>query len=374
MNKLSKSIVEFAGKNTTAYEMFADYYKRYSAEVLKKNIGTYSTTNGEGQMISLSDMESQMNTALMAEVERVAGVKMPENMTYQMWASNPNFKWATFAVITMMIETILPATIVDSIGLYTDMRFIDWGDVPLFDIPNRALPIVSKSGNAQRQALIQKLYRGNQTVDVANHNITMSVDMYAVLSGRQSLAEFARRAVIAIEADMTQEAYAAVKAGLTAVSVPEQLHVEGAFDMETLIKMCQTVGAYNYGMKPIIVATTLGAMKILPDSADGYRLNTDAAAPAIGLTRTAYGYDLMILDQVAVPNYTNYGLVLDDNLIMVMSPAADKLLRGITEGATLTNSNDYYDNADLTSNFTINKRYGFGYLSGSVAGAYELTA
>ena len=45
----------------------------------------------------------------------------------------------------------------------------------------------------------------------------------------------------------------------------------------------------------------------------------------------------------------------------------------VLEGSVLTNTNDYYDNADLTSNFTMNKRYGFEFLSGAVAGEYNIT-
>ena len=369
MNKLSTDIVTFAGPNNiSAYEKFADYYKHFSAEVLKKNIGAYDST------VSFAEKETKMNEAMLAEIERVSGQKMPEGMTEQMWATNPNFKWASFAVVTMMIETILPLTIVDTIGLYTDMRFIGWGDVALFDVPNKALPLVSRGANAQRTTLIQKFYRGNATVDVVNHVITTSVDLYRVLAGRDSLAEFARRCVIAIETNMTQEAYTTVTNGLLGASTPAALKVSGAFDMEQLITLCQRVGAYNFGMKPIIAGTTVGLMKVLPDSAAGYRLNADANGPRINLIRTAYDYDFMVLPQVAVPDYTNYGLALNDNLLMVVSPAADKLLRGVVEGATLTNSNDYYDNADLTSNFTINKRYGFGYLSGAIAGSYQITA
>lgn len=372
MNKLSNSIVAFAGNNTTVYEMFSDYYNHYSAEVLGKNIGSYSTVNKEGQPITFAEKDEQMRKATIAEVERVANYNMPEGMSYQLFASNPNLTWASFAVVNMMIETILPRTVLDSIGMYTDMRFVDWGDVPLFDVPNRAFPVVSKAGSASRTQLLQKFYRGNATVDVENHKISLTVDMYAVFSGRQSLAEVARRAAIAIEADMTREAYNTVKKGITNVSIPTELRAQGAFDMETLIGIAQRVEAYNFGMRPVFLTTTLGAMKILPNSADGYRLNTDANNPKIGLMRTVYNYDLMIMNQVATPDYTDFSLALDDNLIMVVSLAADKLLRGISEGGVLQNSNQYYENADLSSNWTIDKRYGFGYLSGAIAGSYTL--
>lgn len=367
MNKLSNSLVLFAGKETSAYEKFRDYYFHYSDEVLKKNIGSYDRTR------TFAEKEAKIDDVFLSEIERVAGVKCPSDMKPEIWASNPQIKWSTFAVTTMMIETILPATVIDTIGLYTDMRFIDFGDVANFDIPNRALFTVSQGANAQRTTMIQKQYKSNQMVPVYNHVITTQVDMYKVLARRDSLAEYARKAVISIETAMSREAYGAVVAGLKGTTVPAALKVSGAFSMEKLVKLAQTVGAYNYGMKPIIAGTTLGLMKVLPDSASGYRINTDANNMNLQLIRTAYEYDFMVLPQVATGDYSNFGLALDDNFLMVISPAADKLVRGVIEGSTLTNSNQFYDNADLTQNFTINKRYGFEFLSGAIAGSYEIT-
>lgn len=273
-----------------------------------------------------------------------------------------------------MIETILPATIINEIGLYTEIRQIGFGDVPLFKVPPRSLMTVSRGGNAQRQTLIQKQYKSDATIPVFNHVITTSVDMYAVLSGRQSLAEFARIAVLSIETEMTKEAYGAVTAGLTGVNRPAALKIEGVFDIQKLIKLAQTVQAYNFNMKPVIAGTTLALSKVLPDSANGYRINADSANMNIQLIRNIYGYDFMELPQVAIGDFTNYGLALNDDLLFVISPATDKIVKGVIEGSTLTNSNDYYDNADLTSNFTINKRFGFEFLSGAVSGVYNMNA
>lgn len=136
--KLSNNIVAFAANNTTPYEKFADYYKHYSDEILKKNIGSYDTS------VSFSAKEEKMNQTMFAEIERVAGNKRPDGVPNEIWASNPAFKWATFAVVTMMIETILPDTVLKNIGLYTDIRNVGFGDVPLFKVPPRSLMSVSR--------------------------------------------------------------------------------------------------------------------------------------------------------------------------------------------------------------------------------------
>lgn len=41
---------------------------------------------------------------------------------------------------------------------------------------------------------------------------------------------------------------------------------------------------------------------------------------------------------------------------------------------TLTNSNQFYDNADLTQNFTMRKDWNFEFVSGAFAGSYKITA
>lgn len=368
MNKLSEQIVAFSGGNVDAYAKFQDYYKHYSDEIQKKSIGTYDKS------VSFSEKNDKMHDTMLSEIERIAGMSRPAGLPDEMWASNPNFKWATFAVVTQMIETILPLTVIDSIGLYTDMRFIGWGDVPLFEIPNRALFTVSLGADAQRTTMIQKQFKANQSVPIYNHVITSQVNLMSVLARRENLADFARRAVLSIETDMTREAYNSVTAGLAGANIPAPLKVTGAFDMQKLITLGETVGAYNFGMKPIFAGTRSALMKILPSAAAGYRIETSAHDMRLELIRTAYDFDFLTLPQVATGDYTTMGLALKDDLVMAISPAAEKLVRGVIEGATLTNSNDYYDNANLTSNFTINKRYGFEFISGAVAGSYTITS
>ena len=66
------------------------------------------------------------------------------------------------------------------------------------------------------------------------------------------------------------------------------------------------------------------------------------------------------------------GLVLPDDKIFVVSPAQDKLVKGVVSNA-LTNSNQFYDNADLTSDYTTRKMWEFVYASASKAGVYTIT-
>lgn len=169
---------------------------------------------------------------------------------------------------------------------------------------------------------------------------------------------------------MTRDAYSALNTGLSAVSVPAALRKTG-YTQDTLLTMCQTVEAYNQGMKPVIVGTTLALSKVLPNSANGYRIVTNSENMGIQLIRNFFDYDILVLPQVATGK-GDYSLTLDDKIIYVISPTSDKLIKGVIEGTTLTNSNDFYDNANLTSNATMNKRWIFEFMTNATAGSIVL--
>lgn len=191
--------------------------------------------------------------------------------------------------------------------------------------------------------------------------------MYSVLSGKESIAEFVRLVVTAVEQDMYAEAVTALTAGLSALSAPYSY--TGAFDMATLLNMAEQVQVYNQGVRPVIAGTAVALMNVIPDSASGYRGNYDANGGSINLLRGVYGFDVLKLDQAAAKNG---GLVLPNDKIFVVSPSQDKLVKGAVSN-TLTNSNQFYDNADLTEDFTYRKNYAFTYASAAKAAVYNIT-
>ena len=102
----------------------------------------------------------------------------------------------------------------------------------------------------------------------------------------------------------------------------------------------------------------------------GYRGTYDANGGSVHVLRDFYGFALYELPQM--PTGSNYGLALDDNKLYVVSPVGSKLVVGAMS-TTLTNSNQFYENADLTQNFTMRKNYGFEFVGSSFAGLYSIT-
>ena len=275
---------------------------------------------------------------------------------------------ASFAVVDATVNAILPQVLTPAFGLFTDFRFVSLGDVVKFKIKPNQFFTVSKGSVGERTVHRQKDFAQDIIVAPVEHIVTVYTDMYRVLAGKEDIADFVARVVLAIEQAMYGDALNALMTGLN--NLPTGTYnISGAFDMKTLVKMAETVQVYNAGVRPVIAGSATALMHVLPDSTLGYRGNYDANGGSIELIKNVYGYDVIKMNNAAAQGG---GLVLPDNKIFVVSPAQDKLVKGVVSNA-LTNSNQFYDNADLTSDYTIRKLWEFTYASASKAGVYTVT-
>lgn len=359
---MMESLVTFAGGNEKAldtYKGMRDYYFHYMSAVEgKKGYGDFD------DKVSLDEKEEKMHNAFLSEVERISGCPRG-NMSYEAWSMSPQVKWATFAVVSAMIDAVLPDTIIKSIGIYTDMHTVGFGETLEFEVQPNALFTITESANAQRKGFNKKQFAINETLRAVNHQITVQTQLYKVLSGKENLARFVRKAVISVETQMNLDAYNTLATLVANASFPAALKVTG-YTADNAITLAQTVEAYNNGAKVSFIGTKKAIYQMLPDASKGYRMITDAATPQINIVRGIFDWDIIELPQVATG--VNYGLALADDKVYVMSTGAEKVIKGVIEGVTLTNSNDFYDTADLTSSATLSKRWGFSATSNSVCG------
>ena len=119
------------------------------------------------------------------------------------------------------------------------------------------------------------------------------------------------------------------------------------------------------------MGTAAALMKVLPDSSAGYRMNVAGADGAVRIMKDFYGFELIELTQI--PSGNNFGTLLNDNTLYLVSPAVDKVVKGVMSN-TLTNSNQFYENADITQNFTMRRMWDFVFASAGYAGKYVITA
>ena len=347
---MPNEVVQFAqtnGGNTDFYVAFQDYY--FNRDKMD------------------SEKHDKLQNAFFAEIVAKSGVSR-DGLTTEAWVSHPSVQWAAFAVVDATVNAILPQVLTPAFGLFTDFRFVSLGDVVKFKIKPNQFFTVSKGGTGERTIHRQKDFAQDIIVAPVEHIVTVYTDMYRVLAGKEDIADFVARVVLAIEQAMYGDAMIALITGLNNLPVGSYKY-SGAFDMKTLVKMAETVQVYNAGVRPVIAGSATALMNVLPDSTLGYRGNYDANGGSIELIKNVYGYDVIKMNNAAAPGG---GLVLPDNKIFVVSPAQDKLVKGVVSNA-LTNSNQFYDNADLTSDYTTRKMWEFVYASAAKAGVYTVT-
>ena len=372
---ISKEIITFAGEeNLAPYKMFVDYFNHYRSLNGAKGVDyvdSQETERGNLVKISFEEKEAQMNKALKRGILRVAGIQNFEQFPIETWANHPTLKWATFAVITALIDMVLPDTVIDSIGLYSDVRTIGWGDSAAFDVEPRDLFVVSKAGRNKRTTELHKQYKGQITVIPEPRQMTVFASMPKVLAGKESLADFVFKMTRSFETNLAVDVYNAFYTAMDAVDATAStgLKVTGYTQTE-FVRLSQTVAAWNGGAKPLAIGTQLALAKILPANAN-YRYEIDSDFVKLGYLRNFQGTDIMVLPQIADWE-TPFGLKLSNDRIWIISPSSQKIVKVVLEGSTLAHTNDYYDTANLTQTSTIFKSWGTAIATNAVAAVITL--
>jgi hypothetical protein len=371
------NIVAFArGKEKAkTFFQFADLYNHYLA--LNPRIDTdktreYQKTRSDGvTQITYEEKEKEMNVALKELIIERANIPYVKDLPVEQWFTIRAIVEETFAVVSALVDMVLPDSIIDTIGLYTDVRTIGWGDSAAFDIEPRDLFVVSKHGHAQRTTEARKQYRGQVVLNPEMHEMTVQVSLYRVLSGKESLAAFVAKAARSIETQLTLDAYNAFATAMASVSATATtgLRVSG-YSQANLIRLCQQVSAWNGGAKAVVVGTQLALLNVLPDDAN-YRYTFEDDYVRLGYIRTMGGYDIMALPQV-VDITTPFGTAISNSYIWIVSPSSQKILKLVLEGDMLSNTSGTFQYANLTQETTLMKAWAVGVATNSVAGVITL--
>lgn len=362
------NIMCFSGNLKTVESAFRDYMYHYLGGVEKREGYTYDNT------ISFAEKEKKMNKLMLNDIYRIAGISMSENpeISTEMWSGHPVMRWASFAVVNTLIDMIIPDVINRSMGIYTETRFGSMGDSQYFEIEPNDLFYVSKHGRNQRAVEFQRQFAGGVTIVPENREITVAVNFYKVLCGKESLARFVMKAALSLESQITREAYTGFDTAMSALpnTANSGLRVAG-YSEDEAIRLAQTVTAYNNNAKAVFLGTTRALRNLLPNNAN-YRYDLQSEYVTLGYNRTMFDYDVMSLPQIANWN-SKYTCALADNKIYIVSPSSQKLLKLFYEGSTYTNSTNAQQSADLTETTTINKSYGMAIATNAIAGIITLS-
>ena len=367
MPTFHQELVKFANGNEDTMKYFdrARDWMCHRFSIDGRKVGDFDTTK------SLTEKSDKLNQAFFAEVERMSGVTRNADNA-QAWTMHPSVQWAAMAIRDMTINSLLPITTFPNMDTFVDMQTIGLGDIAKFRVTPRDLFVVSRGANGERTTFRQKNFNGDVIVSPIEHIITVFSDWYTVMAGKEDIGEYLRKCVLSIETAMGEDAVEALNGGLQEGTYPTELSFSGAFDATKLITLAETVEAANYGARPVIMGTATALAKVLPDSTAGFRGVFQADGGSVEIMKNFYGFDLVRMRQFLGSAPGSLKLALDPNTLYVISPGADKLIKGAVIN-TITNSNQHFNAADLTSNTTLRKSWSFDFVSAARAGKYKIT-
>jgi hypothetical protein len=369
--KMTFEVEKYASASQSSKELFAaflDYWHNYRE--LNKVNGSTKTFEYD-KTYSLDEKEARINAALKKEILSRANIPYYADRPVEEWFTHPNVIHETFAVVGALIDMILPESIIETIGVYSDVKIGGWGDSFKFDIKPRDLWSVSLAGHRQRKAEIKKQFSGQVTVVPDMHQITVGVSLYRVLAGMDSLADLAAKAVLSIETQMSVDVYNLFVTTMAAVDATTTtgLYVSG-YSQDSLVDLCQRVTAWNFGAKAVIVGTQRALVQVFPDDTQ-YRYDIQSDYIKLGYLKQAFGYDMIALPQVA-DIATPFGAKLSNSYLWIISPSSQKPIKLCLEGNTLSNTTGPFDAANLTQSTTFWKAWAAGVAVNAVGGTLLL--
>jgi len=376
--KIPNQVIKFAGgeSHLKPYTQFVDYYNHWRSTQGKTNIEfkEYFKDKKHGDTlvpISFSEKEEKMNATLRREIMRVAGIQNFDDFPIETWATHPMLKWATFAVVSAMIDMVLPDAIIDSVGMFSDVRTIGWGDSTAFDVEPRDIFVVSKAGRSKRTTELHKQFKGQVTILPEPRELTVFVSLMKVLAGKESLAPLVSKMVRSFETQLSYDVYDAFKTAMDALDDTASTGLKTAgYSQSEFLRLSQAVQTWNGGNRPVAVGTLVALGNVMPSDAN-YRYDLQSEYVKLGYIRNFLGTDLMVLPQVA--DWTDpFGLKLDDDRIWFITPSADKIIKVVLEGSTLSHTDDVYQNANLVQTSTMFKSWGTGVATNAVAGTMTI--
>lgn len=364
MTKLPSNVLAFAAGDPSLFIEMADYWNHFRSEQTGRK---YAFEAG----VTLQEKEKLLNEHLIREIGKRAGVDFTSAPLEQL-VTHPMVAWAAGMLVSQLVDAILPETLIDSIGAYSEIRTLGYGETAVFDINSRDLFPVSRAGRlGMREAEVHKAYQGQVVLNPEYRTMTVGVQLFRVLTGQESLANFVMKALRSIETEMTKDVYDAFAAAMVALSTTAStgLRVTG-YTQQDMVKLAQKVSAFNGGAAPIMLGTKVALSQVFPDDAN-YRYTLDDTQVRLGYIRNISGINTFEIPQVA--NWASpFSTYISDSYLWLVAPGVDKIVKVVLGGAMVSNTNGTFDNATLTQNTTMTKAWKAGVVTSAVAGEIDL--
>jgi hypothetical protein len=296
----------------------------------------------------------------------VETLKSPRNR------QNPIFSSKFFGVISQALPPIITATVNYMFMQIADVRNIGWGDTQHFKVASKDIFTVNKIGKGIKRGAIQRLYSEDIAVNPVNHDITIGLDWYQLVSGRYDLGEWLYRVGLSFTTDITKLVYDQIDSSYA--SLPTPLQIAG-FSDSAFISIAQRVKAANGNIPVYAMGTMLALSSVLPSN-DFLKMELGGEYAAMGYLGRYKQVNLLEVPQILVPGTVNTTLTfgIDDTRIYFFSLDTDNPVKLIFEGEAITREEDALSTADGQMVVSVQNMYDAKVASAAIYGILDLNA
>lgn len=339
-------------------------WKDYVNHYRKENFSTKKIVNGNK---SLAEKEALVNKMAFAEIAKFANVDSSFIGKSQI-AQSPMYKWAFFAVVNKLVDIVIPDVVAEDFYQFADVSVVGRGNSGKFTLKSNDLFEVSINGNSRRHIQAQKQFTGEKTLTPVNHAITTQVDLYRVLANEESLAEYAMKTILSIEAEIAIDIAFAMQESFDTRSTNFK---ESSYTPNAFKTLATRVGAANGGRKAVAVGTELALMDVLPQD-DYLKLGLGETYNTVGYLPVFMNTPLIALSQKIDWTSADYDFAISNKHIYFVSPGVQKLIQVVFEDEGLYIADDVFANGNLTQNASMHKGWITGLITNSKFGVMKL--
>lgn len=358
---MRKTITFSQDSEKTLIPAWKDYVNNYRAV-------NFSTKKSYDTSKTLDQKELLVNAAIDKEIGNILKLDC-SFIDKEAYATNPTYQWATFAVVNKLVDMIIPDVVTEDFLHVANVTNIGYGDIADFEIKSGDLFVVTKNGNSRRHVESQRQYTGNKALVPTNHTVTTEVDLYRVLAGKESLADYAMKVVLSIESEIAIDIMTAVKESFSTLTAnfKENAYNEGAFK-----KLAARVGAANGGSKAVALGTEIGLGTIMPTN-DYLKMGLGETYSKIGYLPVFKNVPLVAIAQKIDWSSVDYDFALDDSYIYMISPQTQKLVQVVFEGGSLAIADSQFGTSNLSQKVSLHKRWAVGLITNAKYGIMKTT-
>lgn len=286
-----------------------------------------------------------------------------DNMALKSYSQDPLYRSFADATVGAMISAVLPDVINPSLGLIAETVNTDYGDVATFDLDNNGMYAVAKAGIRTPHVDVQVMEGQSVSVAPEDYKITLLFNHFDILTGRKNIAKEVMRATKSLQAEYCNTVWSLAITAVEALSSP--LKVTN-FTVPTAINLAERVSSWN-NSKAVYLGTPSAISNVIDDASTGFRYTFDEANKLTS-ARDFHGFDVVPTPNFADYKSSNYGLVLNDNRVFVVSPASDKLAK-VAIGKVEAKSKELDDGSEK---ITIGGSFGAIIATNAIAGVITL--